>query len=159
MRASASPVERKGLGAFLELGVSLVVATRDDRRVVEIVRCVAARLDSEGRVLVAIPLPEGKRTLANIDSTGVVALSAALPINYSTVQLKGSDAKRVAWPEQQLAVAQHRERFGAMMELIGLGEAYGRLLFSEGEYVTVSFTPDEQYDQTPGPAAGLLLAP
>jgi hypothetical protein len=159
MRAPASPVERQSLGPFLQLGVSLALATRDDRRVVEIVRCVAARLHDDGKVLIAIPLPEGKRTLANIDSTGVVALSAALPSNYSTVQLKGTDAKRIVWPEQQLAIAQHRERFTDMMRLIGLGEAFARSLFSAGESAAVCFTPDQQFDQTPGPAAGLALAP
>lgn len=157
--AAVRPVERRDLAAFLEQGVSLALATRDDRRVVEIVRCAAARVDAQGRVLVAVPLPEGRRTLSNVQSTGVVALSAALPSNYSTVQLKGTDAQCLEWPEQGAAVAEHRERFGAMLEQVGMDASLASVLYSDGECGAVVFTPSELYDQTPGPAAGLSLKP
>lgn len=151
------PIERKDVAAFLEQGVSLALATRDDRHVVELVRCAAARVDAAGRVLVAVPLPEGKRSLANIRSTGVVALSAALPLDYTTVQLKGTDAECLEWPEQETAVAEHRQRFGVVLDQIGMSAALAFELYSEGEYEAIVFTPSELYDQTPGPAAGLSL--
>jgi hypothetical protein len=159
MRAPArGPVARKDLQAFLELGVSLVAATRDERGVVELVRCGAAALDQHGRVHVAVPLPEGARALLDIDHTGVIALSAALPIDYRTVQFKGSDARRADWPELARAVAQHRTRFVAGLLAIGLPEAYAMHLWSS-ECVGVVFTASELFDQTPGPHAGLSLAP
>jgi hypothetical protein len=157
MRGQAPPIERKDVAAFLAQGVSLALATRDDRRVVELVRCAAARVDAAGRVFVAVPLPEGKRSLANIRSTGVVALSAALPTTYSTVQLKGTDAQCLTWPEQEAAVAEHRQRFAAIMERIGMDASLAYELYSEGEYESIVFTPTEIYDQTPGPSAGLSL--
>lgn len=135
----------------------MALATRDDRHVVELVRCAAARVDAQGRVFVAVPLPEGKRSLANVRSTGVVALSAALPTTYSTVQLKGTDARCLEWPEQAAAVAEHRERFGQILDQIGMGAPLAFELYSEGEYEAIVFTPSEFYDQTPGPSAGLSL--
>lgn len=158
MRASASAATPTNLQAFLQLGVSLTVATRDDRMVVEITRCAAARLGEDGRVLVAVPMPEGRRTLANIDATGLIAFSAALPSDYSTIQLKGRDARRVEWPEQEAAVAQHRARFAEMMHKVGLPSNYARSMWSN-EVVAVAFTPSEMYDQTPGPAAGQSIKP
>jgi len=157
VRALTPPIERKDLAAFLEQGVSVALATRDDRHVVELVRCAAARVDGQGRVFVAVPLPEGERSLANVRRTGVVALSAALPTTYSTVQLKGTDAQCVEWPEREAAVAEHRQRFGAILDQIGMGAPLAFELYSDGEYEAIVFTPSEFYDQTPGPSAGLSL--
>lgn len=148
----------RDLRSFLELGVSLTAATRDERMVVEITRCAAAMLHPDGRVFVAVPMPEGKRTLANIEATGVIAFSAALPSDYSTVQLKGADARQVEWPEQEQATQRHRQRFAAMMKKVGLPEDHARIMWSS-TYVAIAFTPTAIYDQTPGPTAGLVIAP
>jgi hypothetical protein len=158
MRSRSFPVARQDVAAFLTQGVSLIAVTRDDRMVVESVRCAVARLDGERRVQVAIPLPEGKRTLANIELTGVIALSAALPSNYQTVQLKGRDARRVEWPELAELAALHRQRFAAVLTQMGSQPEVVNLLWSQ-EYEAIVFTADEMYDQTPGPEAGLALAP
>ena len=74
--AMAAPMAHADLRSFLELGLSMTAATRDERMVVEITRCAAAVLQPDGRVFVAVPLPEGRRTLANIDTTSMIAFSA-----------------------------------------------------------------------------------
>ncbi|MET0340124.1 MAG: hypothetical protein ABW252_03945 [Polyangiales bacterium] len=158
MRAPAVSSAPGDLRAFFALGVSFAAATRDERMVVEITRCAAVELTGDGQVRVAVPLPEGRRTLANLDTTGVIALSAALPTDYSTVQLKGSDARRVDWPEIAQAAAAHRARFEAMMLSIGLSALHGAIMWSDS-YVAIAFTPSALFDQTPGPGAGLPYAP
>jgi hypothetical protein len=158
MRTLGSPVLRQDLQAFLSLGVSLALATRDDRMAVELVRCAACTLSADGRVFFAVPVPEGQRTVLNLERTGVVALTAALPADYRTVQLKGTDARRVDWPEQTQRVEQHRAIFCESLLSLGVPEAYTRSLWSQ-ECVSFAFTPTEAFDQTPGPAAGLPLAP
>jgi hypothetical protein len=157
MRIPTTPVAREDLADFLSQGVSLVAVTRDDRMMVEISRCAGARMDARGRVWVAVPLPEGKRTLVNIDTTGVIALSAALPSNYRTVQLKGIDAERAEWPELAQVALQHRARFAEVLAELGT-EWIVPALWSY-EFAAVVFTPREMFDQTPGPSAGLALAP
>jgi hypothetical protein len=149
-------VPRTELAAFLAQGVSLIAVTRDDRMTVESVRCAVARIDASGRVLVAVPRPEGHRTLANIDGTGVIALSAALPSSYRTVQLKGRDAQRVEWPEMNEQAALHRARFEAVLREMGTQQHVAQLLWSR-EYQAIAFTVDAMFDQTPGPGAGLAL--
>lgn len=157
MRAPA-PSAPRDLRAFFALGVSFAAATRDERRVVEITRCAAAAVADDGRIFVAVPLPEGRRTLANVDATGVIALSAALPTDYSTVQLKGCDARRVSWAELGRATADHRARFEAMMQSIGLTAVHGGTMWSD-TYEAIVFTPSAVFDQTPGPSAGLAYRP
>jgi hypothetical protein len=157
MRGPAVPVARAELSEFIRQGVSLAAATRDDRMIVELTRCGGARIGSDGRVWVAIPLPEGRRTLANIELTGVIALSAAYPLDYRTVQLKGSDAQRVEWPQLAEVTAAHRERLAQVLTQLGTAHAPNHLW--SNEFAAVVFTPSELYDQTPGPLAGLALAP
>ena len=161
MRTLGSPVPRQDLQAFLSLGVSLALATRDDRMAVELVRCAACALDADGRVFFAVPLPEGRRTVLNLEGTGVVALTAALPTDYRTVQLKGTDARRVEWPEQTQRVQQHRARFHSSLMSVGLPDAYSLAILSNeaSGCVSFAFTLSEVFDQTPGPAAGLPLTP
>ncbi|MDB4973127.1 MAG: hypothetical protein JWN48_1468 [Myxococcaceae bacterium] len=156
MRIPSQPVARADLVEFLQRGPSLMAAATDDRRVVELTRCAAAQLAPDGRLYVAIPLPEGKRALDNIKSTGVIALSAAQPEDYATVQFKGSDAQLVDWLEKDRATALHRQRFDAMMVKVGMPAGTADLLYSS-ETIAIAFTPSEMFDQTPGPLAGLSL--
>ena len=127
MRSPPTPPSLDELRGFLALGVSLLVATRDARMKPAIARCGGARLGPDGLVRVAIALPEGGLTLANLESTGAIALTAARPTTYRTLQVKGRDARLVDWPEQEQVVLAHRA------------------------------APDEIFDQTPGPSAGLTL--
>lgn len=157
MRIPDGPPRREDLCEFLRQGPSLLVATRDERMVVELTRCAAAEVGADGRVHVAIPLPEGRRTLANIALTSTIALSAAQPTDYVTVQLKGTDARRVEWPEQERVVQAHRARFAAVLSSIGMKQ--GVALLSWSECVAVVFTPLQIFNQTPGPDAGLELMP
>ncbi|HEX5658993.1 MAG TPA: hypothetical protein VFX59_17485 [Polyangiales bacterium] len=157
MRGPAAPVARTELAEFLRSGVSLAAVTRDDRMIVEITRCGGARQGSDGRIWVAVPLPEGKRTLTNVEATRVIALSAAYPLDYRTVQLKGSDAQRVEWPELAQVTLEHRQRMADVLASLGTPHAPEHLW--SRDFAAVVFTPDEMYDQTPGPQAGLALAP
>jgi hypothetical protein len=152
-----TPVSSPDLASFLCLGVSLFAATRDERRVVEMTRCGAARVQPDGRVFVAIPVPEGKRTLYNIQLTSVLALSAAQPTNYRTLQLKGCDAAHVDWPEMAQVTREHRVHFVAALLQIGLPESYSAAFWSD-EFQAIAFTVREIFNQTPGPDAGLLVA-
>jgi hypothetical protein len=161
MRAAPTRLTRGDLKGFLELGLSIIAATRDDRMVVELTRCAGARLLPDGRVYVAISQPEGARSVANITATGVIALTCALPSNYNTVALKGTDAQPVEWPDTQRVVSEHAARFAQIMVDVGMtqGDLPQMMLWSTEGAIAIAFTPLEFFDQTPGPAAGKVLAP
>lgn len=142
------------LKELLTLGVSLVVATRDDGLVPAIVRCGGARLGDDGWVRVAIPLPEGARTVANLEANGAISLTASQPTTYRTLQVKGRRAQRVPWPELSEVTARHRAALVAEVARVGIDAERARRTWSH-RFVAVGFEPEELFDQSPGPLAGL----
>jgi hypothetical protein len=140
----------------LKLGVSVLAATRDVNMKPAISRCGGARLGDDGLVRVAIALPEGARTLANVESTRVVALTAAFPRTYRTLQVKGRDARRIEWPELEQIALSHRAAFVEEVLAVGLSQENAPVMWST-RFVAIAFTPDEIFDQTPGPSAGLTF--
>jgi hypothetical protein len=146
------------LARHLSVGSSLLVATRDARMRPALARCGAARLGPDGLLRLAIPVPEGATVVANIEANGAIALTAALPITFRTLQVKGADAHRAPWPEQERWVDVHRRAFIEEAVRIGADRASVGEMWST-RFVSIAFTPAEVFDQTPGPSAGLALVP
>jgi hypothetical protein len=147
---------RDELRSFLSLGVSLLVATRSAGKKPAIARCGLARYGDDGLVRVAVAMPEGAVTLANLDDNGVIALTGARPTNYRTLQVKGHGAHRITWPEMDALVVRHRAAFVEEVCAVGLAREAANVMWST-RFVAIAFVPDVLFDQTPGPAAGLAL--
>lgn len=147
------------LREFLCLGVSLMLVSRDERLAPEITRAAAARLGEDGLLRVALPLPEARRTVWNLETTPVVALSLVLPTTYRTLQVKGRDTHIVDWPGHEAIARSHADAFVEQVVSVGIPREFADSFFSHHRYVTIAFTPLEIYDQTPGPASGLRVAP
>ncbi|HKA86744.1 MAG TPA: hypothetical protein VKE22_03725 [Haliangiales bacterium] len=148
-----SPAAIRGLADFLALGPSLVLGTCDETGKPEVVRCGAARVTPDGRLRILVPMPEGRRSVANLTATGRGALAAALASNYRTVQVKGRDAALVRWPEHHSAAQEHLAAFGAQHIRAGVpGELH--LAMWSRRFTVVDLTPEELFDQPPGPTAG-----
>jgi hypothetical protein len=156
MGSPPPPAALEDLRAFLELGLSIVIATRDEKMVPALSRAGGARLGADGLVRVLVAIPEGQRTLANVDATGAIALSCVRPLTYRTLQVKGDDARRVEWHGHEEIALAHRPAFRAEIEALGLPRSISGRLWSQ-TFVAIAFTPVEIFDQTPGPAAGLTL--
>lgn len=145
------------LREFACLGVSLMLVTRDERLMPEITRVAGARLGDDGLLRLALPLPESRRAVWNLETTPVVALSLVLPTTYRTLQVKGNDAHRVDWPDHETIARQHADNFIEEVVAVGIPRELADSFFSHRRYVTIAFTPLEMFDQTPGPASGLRV--
>ena len=156
MRSPPSAPTLGDLRSFLTLGLSLLAATRDARLAPALCRCGGARLGDDNILRVAVAMPEGTRSVADIESTGMIALTGARPTTYRTLQVKGRDARRVVWPELEEVVLAHRAAFVAEVVGIGLPRDLAPAMWSS-RFVAVGFTPEEIFDQTPGPSAGRSL--
>ena len=143
------------LREFLCLGVSLVLVTRDERMAPEVTRAAAARLGEDGLLRVALPLPEARRTIWNLETTPEVALSIVLPSTYRNLQVKGKDTHAVDWPGHEAIARSHADAFMEQVVSVGVAREHADSFFSHGRYATFAFTPLEIYDQTPGPSSGL----
>lgn len=149
------------LKAFIESGVSVVVGTRDERLVTELVRAWGPHVSRNRRTLrMCVPEATSVRTRINLVGNGRIAVAFSLPSNYETVQLKGRHL-RTTKPsvEDLLRVERHREAFAGVNESIGVPRArveafWRRELAGSPLLVTIHFVVDAIFNQTPGPAAG-----
>jgi hypothetical protein len=149
------------LKAFLESGVSVVVGTRDEALVPEIVRAWGPHVNRDRQTIrLCVPEATSVRTRTNLVGNGRIAVAFSLPSTYETVQLKGRHL-RTTKPsaDDLLRLDRHRESFAALNESIGVPRA-GVETFWRGElagspqFVTIHFAVHAIFNQTPGPAAG-----
>lgn len=140
-------------------GPSLMVATCDERRSLELSRAAGARLGDDGLLRLALPLPESRRAIWNLENNPVVALSVVLPTTYRTLQLKGRDVHRIEWPGHEALARAHGAAFRDQVIAVGVRLEFASSFLSLNRFETFAFTPSEIYEQTPGPAAGLPVQP
>jgi hypothetical protein len=152
------PLALQDLQQLFCTGASLMLVTRDERMAPEITRAAAARLGEDGLVRVALPLPESRRTLWNLEVSSLVALSAVLPTTYRTLQVKGTDARPLDWPGHEDIARAHMAAFTAEVIAVGVAHELAGGFCSHNRYATIAFTPSEIYEQTPGPTSGLPLS-
>jgi hypothetical protein len=155
MRERLSPTVLRGLGEFLRLSPSLALATCDAAGRPEIVRAGGARLMPSGKLRVLVPFPEGARSIANISATGRAALTGAMLATWRTLQVKGTDAVVIEWPEHVGLAQEQMAGLGAQITAIGWPLEMHLALWSDREFRALELTPTELYEQTPGPGAGL----
>ena len=150
-----APEALSDLRQLLCQGVSLMLVTRDERLTLESTRAAGARLGDDGLLRLVLPLPDARRTVWNLESTQVVALSAALPTTYRTLQVKGRDAHPLPWPEHEEVARAHALAFFDQLVAVGISRELAVGFYSHHRFVTFAFTPLEIYEQTPGPTSGL----
>ena len=160
--AVESPVEiDDALKTFIESGVSVVVGTRDEGLVPEIVRAWGPHVNRDRRTIrLCVPEATSVRTRTNLLGNGRIAVAFSLPSNYETVQLKGRHL-RTTTPsiEDLLRVDRHRESFAGVNESIGIPPArikafWHRELAVSPLFVTIHVVVHAIFNQTPGLAAG-----
>ena len=95
---------------------------------------------------------------ANLELNGAVAVGFSPPTIARAVQVKGV-ATLVGDPEAAdlERVERHVRSFVAEAERIGAPAELSRRMFVSSGLVTVQFSIDEVFDQTPGPTAGRRL--
>jgi hypothetical protein len=149
------------LKAFIESGVSVVVGTRDEGLVPEIVRAWGPHVSRDRRSFrLCVPEATSVRTRTNLVGNGRIAVACSLPSNYETVQLKGRHLRTTKPDAEDLCrVERHRELFAGVNESIGIPRArveafWRRELAGSPLLVTTDVVVHAVFNQTPGPEAG-----
>ena len=158
-RSEVAPVLDPDAVEFIHGGVAVGVATRDDDLRPEFARGWGPEVSADGRSLaLCVSAPEGSRMRANLVGNGAVAVGFSPPTIARAMQVKGV-AMRVREPEAAdlERVDQHVQSFVAEAERIGAPAELSRRMFVGTGLVSVEFSIDEVFDQTPGPTAGRRL--
>lgn len=150
--------------ALLARPIAISVAGRDAElrpSVAHAYGCRVVGADGRGnaiRIRVFVLRDEARRVLADIDANGEVATVYSDVRSFRSLQIKGHDAVIEAFDAEDAAARTTHNRLTAD-ELVALGYAapLAHGYFSvpkHADFVTVSFSPQDVFQQTPGPGAG-----
>jgi hypothetical protein len=146
------------LKEFVESGVAASVATGDAAGRPHARYAWAPRVHADGTTVdVFVDAVRAGETLANLTTNGKIALTMAQPVNYRSVQFKGTfigsaepDDADMAWVRQGL------EAFSVSTALVGDPQEAIQNLWTD-TMVRITFRVERAFDQTPGPEAGRPL--
>ena len=143
------------LADFLDGGLSMLVASADDRARPECARAAGLRLDrSRDRLTLFLPTMGAERTLANLAGNGRIAVTFSRMHDHRTYQLKGrvrgiTDTSVDDQAQQQRWLAAFIEQ----LAIVGTSRSTARR-WRITPSVAVEIDVEELYEQTPGPGAG-----
>lgn len=146
---------------FIQGGVSVVVAARNERLVADVVRGCGCRVSRDRRkVTVLVDPARAGSVIDNVGANGHIAVVFSQPSTHRTLQLKGTDAHVApCTPADLRVVRRHLEAWVADMQAIGYAPAFSRAVHGEGaDLLAITFSIAAAFEQTPGPAAGRQLA-
>lgn len=150
-----------GLVAMMARGVSVIVGSRDARLRPSIMRAVGSRVDEGGQsITVFLARRQSRQLLQDLAATGQLAVVFSEPSTHRSVQLKATRVETRAAGEGDLPVLQAylRSMEGELAQ-IGFEAAVARALLAHRleDVVAVRFVPEQAFEQTPGPRAGVAF--
>jgi predicted GNAT family acetyltransferase len=102
-----------------------------------------------------VDAPSGSATRANLEVNGPIAVGFNPPTIASALQIKGIASSVLEPLRDELKRAErHFVAFCVEGEKVGVSESLLRRTFAPGDLVSVTFSIDEVFDQTPGAGAG-----
>jgi hypothetical protein len=149
------------VAAFIQGGVSITVASRDERLVPSIAKALGCHVGEGGReVTVLMFAPAAEAVARDIARHGRAAVVFSRPSTNKTVQLKGRDVRSVpVRPGDVAIVRRYLALFADDLQTLGWGHDYvdGVFRYDPGQLVAIRFTPEGAFLQTPGPGAGAAM--
>lgn len=146
------------LAAFLESGLSILLASRDARLVPDCVRAVGARVEAGGAELtVLVPEASAGRCPAALRESGRVAVMFSRPGDHRTIQVKGQVLSLGLAAEAERPLV---ERYACeLARALGFVGVPPRLTLRVARWpcLAVRLRVDGIFVQTPGPGAGAPL--
>ncbi len=149
------------LVAMMARGVSVIVGSRDLGNRPSVMRAVGSLVQDEGRsITVFVSRRQSRQLVQDIAATGHVAVVFSEPSTHRTVQVKASCASlRSARADDEPVLARYLASMEHEIQLVGHAPPLTRAMLAHqlDDVVAISFSPEQAFDQTPGPRAGEVL--
>jgi hypothetical protein len=149
------------LVAMMARGVSVIAGSRDAKLRPSIMRAVGSRVEANGQdITVYLARSSSRQLIQDIASTGQLAVVFSEPSTHRTVQLKASRAEiRSAVADDAPVLAAYLKSMEHEIQQVGIPPPMTRAMLAHrlDDVVAVRFTPEQAFDQTPGPRAGAAL--
>ena len=151
----------RDLVAIMARGVSVIVGSRDAQLRPSVMRAVGSRVEGNGQDITVYLTRSGSRQLLqDIAATGHLAVVFSEPSTHRTVQLKATRAEiRNAGEDDVPVLAAYLKSMEHEILQVGIPPPLTRAMLAHrlDDVVAVRFTPEQAFDQTPGPRAGAAL--
>ena len=140
-------------------GVSCIVASRDAVHQPSVMRAVGCNVAGDS-ITVFVARRQSRQLVQDIAANGHIAVVFSEPATHRTVQVKATQATLRQASEQDRPVL---ERYLASMEheltRISIPVPLTRAMLAHrlDDVVAITFTPEQAFDQTPGPKAGAAV--
>lgn len=146
------------LAAFMQGGVSIMIASRGIQNLPSVVRALGCRvLPDQRRIRVLVPVLQSQTLLQDVRATGRVAVVFSKPTTHQALQFKAEDAVVTPLEDEDLSVVEgYRQAWIAEVGRIGYPAEGARAILTCAPSVLapIVFTPETGFVQTPGPEAG-----
>jgi hypothetical protein len=144
------------LVTFVHGGVAVGVATRDADRTPAFTRAWGPEVSADGRALrLCVDAPSGSATRANLEENGAIAVGFNPPTIARGLQIKGiASSVHEPAPEELERAERHFLAFCVEGARVGVSESLLRRAFAPRDFVSVTLSIVEVFDQTPGAHAG-----
>ena len=149
------------LVAIMARGVSVIVASRDAALRPSLMRAVGSRVEADGGdITVYLSRPQSRQLVQDLAATGHVAVVFSVPSTHRSVQLKASRVEmRNADADDAAVLARYLASMEHEVQQVGFAPPLTRAMLAHrlDDVVAVRFTPEQAFDQTPGPRAGTAI--
>jgi hypothetical protein len=149
------------LVAIMARGVSVIVGSRDAALRPSLMRAVGSRVEADGRdITVYLSRPQSRQLVQDLAATGHIAVVFSVPSTHRSVQLKASRVEmRNADAHDAPVLAGYLASMEHEVQQVGFAPPLTRAMLAHRleDVVAVRFTPEQAFDQTPGPRAGTQL--
>ena len=149
------------LVAMMARGVSVIVASRDAGLRPSLMRAVGSRVEAGGcDITVYLARPQSRQLLQDIAATGQIAVVFSEPSTHRSVQLKASHVEmRSADAGDAPVLASYLRAMEHEVQQVGFPPPLTRAMLAHRieDVVALRFTPEQAFEQTPGPRAGTAL--
>jgi hypothetical protein len=157
------PLLNASVAAFVQSGLSITVAARDERLVPCIAKALACRVDESRREVRVLLFADAAEAVSKqLALNGQIAVCLSRPSTHETVQLKGRDARTALATAQDVAWARRSlDLFADDIGRLGWNRDFADILLwrDPADLIAICFTPEGAYAQTPGPGAGSAITP
>ena len=147
--------------AMVESGVSTIVSSCDVNRRPSIMRALASGIAPGGELItVYLSRRQSRQLLLDVTATGRIAVVFSEPFSHRTLQVKASNAQiRAAQAADEPLLKRYLLAMEQEVARVGFEARFTRamLALDLDDVVAISLTPEEAFDQTPGPKAGTAL--
>lgn len=146
--------------AFIESGVSIVIAVVGPGGRALPGRALAARMTGENRIRLVLAEEGNAAVLSTARSGGPIAATFSAPLSHRTVQIKGYSCRQEdPDPEDAAALRGQTDAFAAVLVSVGQSPSFVQAFsdYRSAALCALSFPVDMAFEQTPGPGAGRSL--